>query len=230
MDIPWTQYNMARLRLGLEASVYPANIVHVTELHDKQVFDTICPLLVKICAFSRAGAPAGEFSGFQYSTSSNLIVSAAHMVGFSGLPPGSAPRAEVFKARYADGFEEEVEVLNSAANQQPDIVILRGSRPAPCPLVGAHCNAGDTVYALGFSPHSTSPCFSKGIVSCSKIGSIAITAHTGNGYSGGPVVNIRGQLVGVIRGSLGAMVLQVDVTPAEHVHVLLLQSRQPGLG
>ncbi|KAG2452277.1 hypothetical protein HYH02_003301 [Chlamydomonas schloesseri] len=223
---------MARLRLGLglDASVYPADIAHATELHDKQVFDTMRPLLVKIFAFSRDGAPAGEFSGFQYSTSHNNIVSAAHMVGFSGLPPGSAPLAEVYKARYADGFEEDVELLSSAANQQPDIAILRGSRPAPCPVVGAQCNTGDTVYALGFSPHFTSPCFSKGIVSSSKVGSIAITAHADNGYSGGPVVNTRRQLVGVIKGSLGAMMLQVDVTPAEHVHLFLLQSGQPGLG
>ncbi|PNW85021.1 hypothetical protein CHLRE_03g168300v5 [Chlamydomonas reinhardtii] len=191
----------------------------------------MCPLLVKICAFSRDGAPAGEFSGFQYSTSSNTIVGAAHMVGFSGLPRGSGPLAEMFKARYADGFEEVVEVRNSAADQLPDIAILCGSRPAPRPMVGAHCNTGDTVYALGFSPHFTTPSFSKGIVSNSKIGSITITAHADNGYSGGPVVNTRGQLVGTIKGgTLHTTMQQVNVTSAEQVHVFLLQSKQPGLG
>eukprot|EP00198_Chlamydomonas_reinhardtii_P014169 XP_001703506.1 predicted protein [Chlamydomonas reinhardtii] len=155
----------------------------------------MCPLLVKICAFSRDGAPAGEFSGFQYSTSSNTIVGAAHMVGFSGLPRGSGPLAEMFKARYADGFEEVVEVRNSAADQLPDIAIL------------------------------------KGIVSNSKIGSITITAHADNGYSGGPVVNTRGQLVGTIKGgTLHTTMQQVNVTSAEQVHVFLLQSKQPGLG
>lgn len=131
----WHGWGWSRgLELGASV-IYPADSVHATQLHDKQVFNTMCPLLVKICAFSRDGAPAGEFSGFQYSTSSNTIVGAAHMVGFSGLPRGSGPLAEMFKARYADGFEEVVEVRNSAADQLPDIAILCGSRPAPRPMV-----------------------------------------------------------------------------------------------
>lgn len=87
------------------------------------------------------------------------------------------------------------------------------------------------MYALGFSPHFTTPSFSKGIVSNSKIGSITITAHADNGYSGGPVVNTRGQLVGTIKGgTLHTTMQQVNVTSAEQVHVFLLQSKQPGLG
>ncbi|PNH09128.1 hypothetical protein TSOC_004249 [Tetrabaena socialis] len=215
--------------MGLDAFVNPADISQAMQLHDKHVYDNMCPFLVKIYASSRSGQPAGEFSGFLYNSSSPAIVSAGHMVGFSGDPPGTGPSAEVFKARYFDGFEEDVEVLKAAANSVPDVAILRGSRPAPRSLLGVMCSTGDTVYALGFSPKFNNPRFSKGIVSSGTVGSVAITAHADNGYSGGPVVNVHGQLVGIIKGGLGTSILQVGITPAEAVHGFLLKSGQPGL-
>ncbi|KAG2428959.1 hypothetical protein HXX76_011203 [Chlamydomonas incerta] len=164
--------------MGLDAFVNPADIIQATQPHDKHVCDNMCPLLVKIYASSRTGQPAGEFSGFLYSSSPPAIVSAAgHIVGSSGDSPGSAAPAEVFKARYFDGFEENVEVLKAAANSVPDVAILRGSRPAPRSLRGMLCSTGDTV--------SNTPCFSKGIVSSGQVGSMAIAAHADRGCSGG---------------------------------------------
>lgn len=101
--------------------------------------------------------------------------------GFGGNhPPGAAPpAAEVFRARYSDGFEEVMEVLAAAANGIPDLAILRGSRPAPCSLVGMPCSTGDTVYALGCSPAAGStPCclMNKGVVSSSRVGCMAVAA------------------------------------------------------
>ncbi|PNH01629.1 hypothetical protein TSOC_012469, partial [Tetrabaena socialis] len=227
MDCSWGQYEMTPIpiRLGLDVFVNPADISQAMQLHDKHVYNNMCPLLVKIYASSRTGQPAGEFSGFLYSSSSPAIVSAGHMVGFSGDPPGTGPSAEVFKARYFDGFEEDVQVLKAAANSVPDVAILRGSRPAPRSLLGMPCSTGGTV----FSPISNTPCFSKGIVSNDMVGSMAITAHADRGYSGGPVVDVHGQLVGIIKGGLGTATMQVGITPAADVHTFLLQSGQPGL-
>ncbi|PNW80445.1 hypothetical protein CHLRE_07g317864v5 [Chlamydomonas reinhardtii] len=135
----WGQYNLARLPLAFP--VNPEDVGRPTSpQHDRHVFDGMCPLLVKICASSRA---------------------------------------EVFRARYSDGFEEVMEVLAAAANGIPDLAILRGSRPAPCSLVGMPCSTGDTVYALGCSPAAGStPCclMNKGVVSSSRVGCMAVAA------------------------------------------------------
>eukprot|EP00198_Chlamydomonas_reinhardtii_P011482 XP_001700819.1 predicted protein [Chlamydomonas reinhardtii] len=96
----------------------------------------------------------------------------------------------VFRARYSDGFEEVMEVLAAAANGIPDLAILRGSRPAPCSLVGMPCSTGDTVYALGCSPAAGStPCclMNKGVVSSSRAGiTPAADVHTFLLQSGQP--------------------------------------------
>ncbi|KXZ51648.1 hypothetical protein GPECTOR_11g102 [Gonium pectorale] len=136
---------------------------------------------------------------------------------------------DMCKALYADNFEEDVEVLRQAPNNLPDITILRGTRCAPRSLLGTGWGTGDTVYAFGFSPSLRDPGFSKGVVSCGTVGSVAITALADNGYSGGPVLSSRERLVGIMKGSLGATIMQVGITPAADLHTFLLQSGQPGL-
>ncbi|GFR43069.1 hypothetical protein Agub_g4076 [Astrephomene gubernaculifera] len=229
MDPSWSLYNMARLQRGLDAFANPADLAHATELRGKQLYERMCPLLVKIYARSQDGQPAGEFSGFLYSSSCDSIISAAHIVGHTGNPPGSGPPAELFKARYFDGFEEDVEVLKSAPNNLPDVAILRGSRRAPRSLGGMLCSKGETVYAFGFSLSVIAPCISNGVLSNDGVARMTIAIHADSGYLGGPVVNVHGKLVGIINGGLGTAAMQVVLTPGADVHTFLLQSGQPGL-
>ncbi|EFJ39319.1 hypothetical protein VOLCADRAFT_101114 [Volvox carteri f. nagariensis] len=220
--------DMARMQIGVD--VNPADVNLAIQHHDKQIFIKYRPLLVKIYGASNDGTPAGEFSGFLYSQAAEIIVTAGHIVGFSGVgPQGRGPPAEKFRARYEDGFEEDVMLVNHVPNNVPDIAILRGSRRAPHSLLGDLCSTGDIVYAFGFSTFFPSPSFSKGMVSSTRVGQVAITAHADNGYSGGPVLDCRGQLVGLIKGSIGTTIIQVGITPAVDLHTVLLQWGQPGL-
>lgn len=65
--------------------------------------------------------------------------------------------------------------------------------------IGQQAQRGDEVYALG-SPLTFQGCVTKGIVSNTEVSVDSFTMHTAPinpGNSGGPLVNTRGQLIGV---------------------------------
>ncbi len=136
----------------------------------------------------------------------------------------------MFKACYSDGLEEEVELLNCAANHLPDLAILRGTRCAPRTLIGTVTSMGAIVYALGYPTHSKTPSIRSGNVSCKNLGDNAITAaDVDGGYCGGPVVNLCGELVGTVNGGPGMPNMQVRMASPFNLHTFLLQSGLPGL-
>jgi hypothetical protein len=190
-----------------------------------KMFNNTRPLLVNVSASSDDGKPAVEFTGFLYSESADVVVTTGHVVG-SGSP--TAERR--FRALYDGGFEEDLVLLKHASSNVPDIAIFRGSRRAHRSLQGTGFATGDAVYAFGFSPSFNDPGFKKGTVSSNTVGSEAIiTALSDSGYIGGPVMNGRGQLVGIIKGATTTTMQEVGITPAADLYTFLLQSGQPGL-
>ena len=77
-----------------------------------------------------------------------------------------------------------------AARNIPDLALLRGGDATPsrgghdAPIKGTQSGTSDTVYAFGFGSGAVDPNFSKGMVSCSRVGAITISAHADNGFSG----------------------------------------------
>ncbi|GIL56780.1 hypothetical protein Vafri_12091 [Volvox africanus] len=204
---------MARMQLGFNIS--PAGDFNApAELCENQVHSNMLPFLVKIFAQTQDGQQVGEFTGFLYSAASTGIVTVGHIVGFQGssVTTSGAPLvSEKFRVLYTDGTEEDAVLMKHAPNNLPDIAILRGSRCAPRSLFGTVWATGDIIYAIGFSPASRDPGTSKGTVSCDTVGSIAIAAHADDGYPGGPVVNWRGRLVGIIKGPIGSTAKQLGL-------------------
>ncbi len=210
--------------LPLTVMVNMADLADLLRRFDVHVCEQLQPLVVKISAINPAGTVVDQVSGFLYSALTEGIVTASH-----GTHPACGPDNLVFRARYSDGFEEPVQRIRYTANNFPDVAIMRGSRRAPFSLGGMPCIPGDTVYALGYSNDFMTPCFSKGNVVNGTIGSVAVTSHADHGYSGGPVINCEGRLVGIIKGPLGNRILQVGLTPAQDVHTFLIQAGEPGL-
>ena len=189
MDCAWQEYNMARLRVGLDLNADPLSIAVAVQAQDEAVCGKVMPRLVKLFGFSADGQAAAEFSGFLHGSH---IISAGHIVGF-GTPP-----AERFEAQYADGTREAVQVVvPPPPHNVPDLTVLQGSHSAP-PMAAADCATMDTVYALGFAANDVKASCSKGQVVSQKAGAVAITAHADGGFSGGPVVDVYGRLMGVI--------------------------------
>lgn len=220
--------NMARV--GMEVLVDSESIAGAVEMHDVSVFAKVSPLLVKVLGIDQYGTAVGEFSGFQHG---GVIVTAGHAMGFSGKPPGSTSPVQTFKAFYPDGSEEAVAVFKAPPPITPDLMLLKGSRVSAL-FRGKAGAAMETVYAFGYSAGEGMqagllPSCSKGTIASITPGAMAITTHADDGFSGGPVVDCLGRLVGVIMGGVGSTILRVGITPSFDVHTYLLQAGQPGL-
>jgi hypothetical protein len=60
-------------------------------------------------------------------------------------------------------------------------------------------------------------------------GLVAITAQADDGFSGGPVVDKHGRLLGVVKSALGTTIMRIGITPNYDLHTYLLQAGYPGL-
>ncbi|KAG2492273.1 hypothetical protein HYH03_009513 [Edaphochlamys debaryana] len=95
----------AQLWLGLDIPLDANANTPATRLHDQRIFDTTRLRLVKLYRPSQAGQPAGEFSGFLYSPSAPVIVTAGHIaIDSTDHPPGTEPPSMKFRARYGKGI------------------------------------------------------------------------------------------------------------------------------
>ena len=208
---------MARLSAG--------DIVAAVEVLDPSVYAKVSPLVVKLLGFSLDGSPAGQFSGFLHG---DVIVAAAgHVQGSTDV---RSARAVAFKVRYpTDGFEEDVEVVVlPPPGKVPDLMLLKGSRSA-MRLGATDLDNRASVYALGYTGAENKPSCSKGSLSSSMPGAVAITAHAEDGFSGGPVVDMHGRLLGVVKAPLDTTIMRVGITPNYDLHTYLLQAGYPGL-
>lgn len=201
-------------------------LLEAVQTHDRSIYDKMKARMVRVCGISRDGSTVITLSGFIVGPSAasalpphGLIVTAGHAL---------TPHVERFRVQYADGSEEDASIaLRPPRGNVPDLMILEGSRPAKLPQTSG-CSHSDTIYALGFGALNELSC-SKGTISSAAIGAMTIAAHADNGFSGGPVVNLDGKLVGVVKGLVGTTVPAVGITPAADLHTYLLQAGFPGL-
>ncbi|GAX73821.1 hypothetical protein CEUSTIGMA_g1272.t1 [Chlamydomonas eustigma] len=229
MESPWVRYNMRRMQVGLDAWVDPLELSAMQEELDKDVIARTEPHMVKLIGLDLHGNAVQSASGFLYTTSAANIITCKHVRYYT--PPNGVEQMEVhrFMARYAaDGVQEEVHVLTQP-HPLYDLMVLRGSRCATTDFMAAICVAGDVTYVAGFPPESTQVCFSKGMIGSMTPSSMIVNAHADNGWSGGPVVNRRGRLVGVMQQGLGATIKRPDAISATRLHDFLSMNNVPGL-
>lgn len=163
------------------------------------------PRMVKLIGFDLHDNVVQSASGFLYTTAAANIITCKHVRYYTPPPPDGQQQLEVhrFMAQYAaDGVQEEVHVLTQP-HPLCDLMVLRGSRCATTNFMAANSAAGDVAYVAGFPPESAHVCFSKGMIGSVTPISMTVNAH---GWSGGPVVNRRGRLVGVMQQGLGVTI------------------------
>lgn len=196
------------------------------QTHDRSIYDMWKGRIVKLLGFNCDGREVGSSSAFILGPSAaaampprGLIVAAGHAL---------TPPVESFKVRYMDGHLEDVDiVVQPPAGNVPDLMILEGSRPAEL-VPTAGCKTTDAIYVFGYGALNQLS-FSSGAVSSCAAGAMTITGHADNGFSGGPVVDLDGALVGVVKGPVGTTILAVGITPVADLHTYLLHAHAPGL-
>ena len=205
MDSSWAKSNMKRMQIGFDTWVSPSDFSSVLEQHDKEVIAKINPYMVKLTGFDVHGNVVQRASGFLYTKDANLIVTCNHVRYPPQTQPQTQPQEPVarFIAKYVlDGMQEDVHIC-TPPHPLYDLMVLSGSRRASTDFLADNPVTGDVVYVSGIPPDEDHVCHSKGMIGLATPASLTVDAYADNGWSGGPVVNQRGQLVGVITQGVG---------------------------
>ncbi len=178
------------LSAATEDTVYTA-AWDAVKLSSEQVFDKISPSVVEVAAFEPSGEYYSLGSGF-FIDDSGRFVTNYHVI--DGTVSG--------KIAMQDGTEYDI-VSVLGYDPTLDLAVLQAdvSGNPYLTISDLEVTTGETIYALGSSEGLTST-FSTGIVSSASrdmegVMCIQITAPISHGNSGGPLVNVFGEVVGV---------------------------------
>lgn len=162
-------------------------------------------------------------SGF-VASNGGLIITNRHLVRdweYNSSAPGLTGRItkiEVTLPHQKSGDEIPAEIYKLGASSVTDVAILRISSPGGPPVRGfdsdiEHTNQGDEVVVIGYPLgldllHKTNdvtvdPSVSSGIVSRVGHDYIQLNLRAYRGNSGGPVLNRRGEVIGILTAKLG---------------------------
>jgi S1-C subfamily serine protease len=163
-------------------------------LTTKEIIARVSPSLVTVETVDSDGVPLAQGSGF-FLGSTNRVVTNLHVLKMASKvwvkPLGRGERQPVTKVFGIDWINDLC-MLELKGAGVPGLVM---SKQAP--------EVGDDIVAAG-TPKGLEGTFSKGIVSALRSGKglVQIDASISPGSSGGPVVNGRGEVIGVAVSSL----------------------------
>ena len=179
------------------AQSQPASRPEFAPLSPEQVFEKASPAVVYIIVRDKDFKPIGLGSGF-FVTANGLVVTNYHVI----------KGAEFATARLSSGATLFVDGV-VATDPSRDLALLKVSGGGfPCLKIakGALLKVGATVYAIG-NPQGLENTFSGGMVSGHReikqgLTAIQVTTPISPGSSGGPLLNVSGEVVGVTTGGL----------------------------
>lgn len=207
MDAQWPQHNTTRARFALDADVFldPEKLALITQTHDFNIRDKMMPYM--ICLLYKDNNQLAGTAYFLYKDKP-YIGTALH-VAYESISKGRE-----LVAYYGEGGSSAVTVVSPAvfvAGMAPpnfdtstDVAILKVDRNCTAPTVrnATFTDVGEQVYIMGFSGDRQLH-FTKGIVSSVNLFKGTTTAYADHGFSGGPIFNLRFDLVGMVQGGAG---------------------------
>jgi S1-C subfamily serine protease len=240
------QYNQMRASMGFPVSFeLGMNMDQEIQEHGKYIFQCSKNYVVKIVCKetdTQTGQLTfcGQLNGFFYHDSEPYIITTAHIFN-SG--------ATAFAARFftPNGFDDH-ELIPVCHGEKklttdnpptpfwvPDVAVFKLASgilpPHPHRPLATFGYTGDHAYVVGYPVDTAEELsYTKGMVSHSKFERMTITAYADDGFSGSPVLNLRGCLIGMVQGGHGRTIKQVNVVPATIVHYFLVIKGLPGLG
>ncbi len=217
------------------------------EVRRKHVHEAVRNLVVKVICLDSGNNCVGFFNGFFYHDTEPLLITSGHIVEWNGATEyaavfyqGTASEERVslgkpIKVGAAAGMKNTPQGVAYMA-REPDVAVFRISQQPPHPhrVAAAVAAVGDDVYSVGFKGVSEAALvFSEGIVTSLGLAGMSISAYADEGFSGAPVFNGDGRLVGMVQGINGdsTRTLQVNTVPSLTIHNFLkhVTPELPGL-
>ncbi|MCW3051177.1 MAG: hypothetical protein JWN14_347 [Chthonomonadales bacterium] len=160
----------------------------------RAIFKKVVPSLVTIIALDQNNQPLEQGSGFYIKP--HLLATNLHII------------RKAKSLRVADATTHKTQTVRGiqALNVEQDLAVLQIEEAGtPLSLATTPFETGDTIYALSH-PIGMETALSSGIVSglrkFGKISMVQITVPVAPGSSGGPVVNVRGEVIGIFTSYL----------------------------
>ena len=186
---------MASLRFGLDAELDPYQLALAQQTNDKYINEKMRHYLLCLKIRHADGSLHDAGSAF-------YVLHGCHLAVTASLVTSRAGAADKIVACYPDGTQSDVVIIG----QDPvaDISLIKVDRPCSLPnLRHNRTSVGDLVYTLGFSSGSELN-FTKGMVTSMEQAAIfTADAYAGNGFSGGLVLNLHMEIVGMVKGGAG---------------------------
>lgn len=186
-----------------------------------ELFKIVKPGVVKVMAFDSDGALAGEGSGFIIRDGRDLKAITAFHIIQPALEKGTegtwkqVNRIEVLLPDPKNNFE--VGALDANGSLVPHLAprsasLVRGEEEVDIAQLDIgpvgrevwwgnsdRVEAGQTIFTVGYSQHFGSPSISWGVVTDTPNGAVFLyDASTSPGMSGGPIFDMRGQVIGMV--------------------------------
>lgn len=156
-----------------------------------EIYTLAAPATVELTVYNKSGVAESLGSGF-FIDENGTIATNYHVIESAYRITATLSDGSVYEVTHVLGYDESRD-LTVVKIEKSDTPFLK--------ISGREIKTGETVYALGSSKGLTGT-FSNGIVSSASrlvegINCIQITAPISTGNSGGPLLNIYGEVIGV---------------------------------
>jgi S1-C subfamily serine protease len=159
-----------------------------------QLIKRLLPAVVTVIGFNAAGKPIRIGSGVFITPQGHLITN-LHVIKGVARVEVKLPQGQIYPLTEMVAADDKADLVKLAVN-------LPGGAPHYLPVSGARPEVGERVVVLG-SPLGLEQTVSEGLVSAIRTVSnrgefLQISAPISPGSSGGPVVNMAGQVIGIV--------------------------------
>lgn len=243
MDACNRERSMYGLPVEFELGRATAELV---EKRGKQLLSRSRSILALLLCFDAGGNNVGSMNGTFYlgGGQAPLILTTAHIIGWGGAVQYKA----LFDSEDGVPCVLDLELLKSgvvvphqkttpppAHKFSPDLAVFQckvGAQAMPAlapPLPPRAPSVGDKTYIMAYTEGASRVLnISDGLVSAASWDKYTTTAYADNGYSGAPVIDMRGFLLGIVVEGIGTTIKQVTFLPVTAIHAFL-QTGEPQL-
>lgn len=220
------------LLLG-SSSVVSAQTAQKGDLSARQIAQRTFPSVVVLVTEDRSG---DKYLGSGFFVDRDVVATNYHVIkGATKIVARLVGIRSVGRKRSATSDDEkyvtyQVSVLST--DEEDDLALLKvhGAVARPLTLArGSRVAVGDVVYVAG-NPEGLEGTFSQGIVSALRGKDyVQITAAISHGSSGGPVLNSRGDVIGVAVGAIETGQNLNFAVPVSQLSLLITQSKRESI-